>query len=91
MLAKGPVLKTEIEEAAEANSISEKTLRRAKGALGVIAAKDRSKPDGKWYWKLPPPAMGGSNLDGHGRGLDGQGGAVGHLEGESESIPMSRF
>jgi putative DNA primase/helicase len=54
MLAKGPVLKTEIEEAAEANSISEKTLRRAKGALGVIAEKDRSKPDGKWYCKLPP-------------------------------------
>ena len=33
MLAKGPALKTEIEEAAEANSISEKTLRRAKGTL----------------------------------------------------------
>jgi hypothetical protein len=54
MLAKGPVLKTEIEDAAEANSISEKTLRRAKVDLGVIAEKDRSKADGKWYWKLPP-------------------------------------
>jgi putative DNA primase/helicase len=54
MLVKGPVLKTEIEEAAEANSISEKTLRRAKVDLGVIAEKDRSKADGKWYWKLPP-------------------------------------
>ena len=54
MLAKGPVFKTEIEEAAEANSIFEKTLRRAKVALGVVAEKDRSKPDGKWYWKLLP-------------------------------------
>jgi Bifunctional DNA primase/polymerase, N-terminal/AAA domain len=53
MLAKGPVLKTEIEEAAEANSISEKTLRRAKEKLGVVAYKDRSKADGKWYWQLP--------------------------------------
>ena len=39
MLAKGPVLKTEIEEAAEANSISEKTLRRAKDDLGVLAKR----------------------------------------------------
>jgi putative DNA primase/helicase len=52
MLAKGPVLKTEIEEAAEANGISEKTLYRAKKDLGVEAVKDRTKSDGKWYWQL---------------------------------------
>jgi hypothetical protein len=23
------------------------------GLLGVVAEKDRTTPDGKWYWKLP--------------------------------------
>jgi putative DNA primase/helicase len=40
MLANGPVLKADIEEAAKANLISEATLRRAKEELGVIAEKD---------------------------------------------------
>jgi hypothetical protein len=53
MLAKGPVPKTEVEEAAEANGISERTLRRAKADLQVVADKDRTKQDGKWFWKLP--------------------------------------
>jgi hypothetical protein len=92
-LAKGPVLKAEIEEAAEANSISEKTLRRAKVDLGVIAEKDRSKADGKWYWKLPPGQITrrGDDLDSQGRALDGQGERVGHLEENGERVPMSRF
>jgi putative DNA primase/helicase len=55
ILAKGPVLKTEIEEAAEANGIAEKTLYRAKSDLKVIAVKDRTKHEGKWTWELPPP------------------------------------
>jgi hypothetical protein len=54
MLAKGPVLKTEIEEAAEANGISDRTLFRAKRDLKVRAEKDRTKADGKWTWQLPP-------------------------------------
>jgi hypothetical protein len=54
MLATGPVLKTEIEETAKANGISERTLFRAKRDLKVRADKDRTKPDGKWTWQLPP-------------------------------------
>lgn len=53
MLNNGPVLKTEIEEAAEANGISTKTLYRAKDMLKVEAKKDRTKPSGKWTWELP--------------------------------------
>jgi putative DNA primase/helicase len=51
MLINGPVPKTEIEEAAEANCISEATLRRAKEELGVTAEKDGLK--GGWKWGLP--------------------------------------
>jgi hypothetical protein len=51
-LAEGPKPKTEIEEAADANCISERTLRRAKTDLGVMAKKDG--PDGSWTWRLPP-------------------------------------
>jgi hypothetical protein len=54
MLAKGPVLKTDIEEAAEANGISERTLFRAKRDMKVKAGKDRTKAGGKWTWELPP-------------------------------------
>jgi hypothetical protein len=36
------------------NGISMSTMRRAKKDLGVIAEKDNTTPDGKWYWKLPP-------------------------------------
>lgn len=53
-LAKGPVLKTEIQEAAEANGVSERTLFRAKRDLKVVARKDRTRSDGKWTWELPP-------------------------------------
>jgi hypothetical protein len=51
MLAAGPVTTQEIEEAAEANKISGRTLRRAKDELGIIAKKDG--PDGSWRWHLP--------------------------------------
>jgi putative DNA primase/helicase len=52
ILANGPVLKTEIEEAAEANGIAGRTLFRAKKDLNIEVDKDRKK-DGKWYWRLP--------------------------------------
>lgn len=45
-------MKTEIEEAAEANGISEKTLYRAKRDLKVEAKKDRKTPEGPWSWQL---------------------------------------
>jgi hypothetical protein len=52
MLAGGPVLSTEIEEAAKANGIAERTLFRAKSDLRVVAIKDRSNPRGPWLWQL---------------------------------------
>jgi hypothetical protein len=54
LLANGPVAKRDIEEAAEANCISSRTLERAKAELGIIAKKDG--PNGSWTWRLPPAA-----------------------------------
>jgi putative DNA primase/helicase len=51
MLANGPIAKRDIEEAAEANCISDITLRRAKADLGIVARKAGMK-DG-WTWQLP--------------------------------------
>jgi DNA polymerase I-like protein with 3'-5' exonuclease and polymerase domains len=49
----GRAPKEDIEEAAAAEKISDRTLRRAKAALKVQAEKDRSAAEGKWYWVLP--------------------------------------
>jgi putative DNA primase/helicase len=51
ILANGPVVKAEIEEAAKANGVSERTLFRVKAELGVMAKKDG--PNGTWMWRLP--------------------------------------
>jgi hypothetical protein len=56
LLANGPVARAEIDDAASANGISRSTLFRAKDDLKVIAEKDRSKHDGRWYWRLPEGA-----------------------------------
>jgi putative DNA primase/helicase len=51
ILASDPVPKTEIEEAAKAEGISERTLYRAKRELkNIIAKKDAT--DGGWTWRL---------------------------------------
>jgi putative DNA primase/helicase len=52
-LADGPMPKTEIEEAADANGISNRTLYRAKDDLKLIVEKERGRPNGKWVWRLP--------------------------------------
>jgi len=54
ILANGPMVKAEIDEAAEANGISERTLFRAKDELGVMAKKDG--PNGAWTWRLAEEA-----------------------------------
>ena len=55
LLADGQeVLVDEIKDIAKGHDISSKTLQRAKDELKIIVFKDRSTPDGKWYWKLPP-------------------------------------
>jgi len=51
ILALGPLPKNEIKEAADANLISNATLRRAKDELGVIAKKTGVKEG--WTWQLP--------------------------------------
>jgi putative DNA primase/helicase len=52
ILSNGPVLRSEVEEAAEANGIAERTLFRAKADLKVVAIKSRTK-GGPWLWQLP--------------------------------------
>jgi putative DNA primase/helicase len=51
ILAAGPVSKLDIEEAADANCISTRTLKRAKSDLGVVAKKIGLKEG--WVWQLP--------------------------------------
>jgi len=54
-LTMGPVLKSEIDEEAEANSIAGRTLARAKSDLGIVAKREGGfGKDGKWFWELPP-------------------------------------
>jgi putative DNA primase/helicase len=52
MASGGRALRADI-EAAEAEKISETTLRRAKTALKIRAEKDRTVSEGKWFWILP--------------------------------------
>lgn len=48
-LKPGAASAIDITAAAEAVGIAEKTLRRAKAALGILSAKEK----GQWYWRLP--------------------------------------
>jgi putative DNA primase/helicase len=52
-LAAGPKLQSEVIDAAEANLISEKTLRRAKDDLKIVSEKERGALNGPWRWALP--------------------------------------
>jgi hypothetical protein len=51
ILASGPMLQSEIQDAAEGNGIAKRTLERAKRELGITAEKN-----GQWYWRLPDAA-----------------------------------
>jgi hypothetical protein len=52
MLEDAPAKKTDIEEAAEAKMISERTLRRARELLKIEVKKEH-KSGGAWFWRLP--------------------------------------
>jgi AAA domain-containing protein len=65
LLADGPVPKTEIEEAADAHGISNRTLYRAKDDLHLIVEKERGRPNGKWIWRLPDQAPTGRKPQKH--------------------------
>jgi hypothetical protein len=53
MLAAGPVRAAEVMSQARGQGFSERTLRRAKKKLGVVAF--RRAHMGPWEWKLPEP------------------------------------
>ena len=53
LLSDGPLPKTDIEEAADAHGISNRTLYRAKDDLRLIVEKERGRANGKWIWRLP--------------------------------------
>jgi AAA domain len=56
VLANGPVPSTEVIEEAKNAGIAEKTLRRAKKVLGVVASREGEagrRGAGRWLWKLP--------------------------------------
>jgi len=56
ILAEGPVLAKDAQEEARGPGIAERTLKRAKSSLGVIAER-KGEPGqqggGRWYWRLP--------------------------------------
>ncbi len=53
LLAEGPVEAEAVQAAAREAGIAEKTLQRAKDALGVISDRTGFGPDGRWTWVLP--------------------------------------
>jgi hypothetical protein len=53
VLAKGPVLAKEVEDAARECGIAIRTLKRAKGSIGVESYKEGFGKEAKWYWRLP--------------------------------------
>jgi putative DNA primase/helicase len=52
LLGEGPTDRKTIDEAADANGVSDATLKRAKTSLGIEVSKERSKT-GRWFWRLP--------------------------------------
>ncbi len=70
VLADGPVMANTVMEQARAAGIAERTLNRAKAALGVISEKQGSGRE--WWWRLPlkaasPAAQAsGGSLGNHG-------------------------
>jgi hypothetical protein len=90
-LADGPVPASDIIEDAEDAGISEKTLRRAKKLLGVVAYREGEagrRGAGRWLWKLPIADLATKNdKDGQTPVQDGhtdQQKNVGHLNPENE-------
>src|SRR5829696_4685746 len=69
VLANGPMPASDIIRNAEDASIAEKTLRRAKKLLGVMAYREGEagkRGAGRWLWKLPVAALvTGGDQDGH--------------------------
>jgi len=43
----------EIKNTAKSHGISWSTMERAKADLKINTVKDRTTPEGKWFWELP--------------------------------------
>lgn len=54
LLANGPVTSKQVQVAAKAAGVAEKTLRRAKSELNVVANMSGTAPQ-VWSWAMPPP------------------------------------
>ncbi|MBP7051188.1 MAG: AAA family ATPase [Phycisphaerae bacterium] len=52
-LAEGPLPSEEIRDQAQADGISETTLKRAKQRLGIRAFREVRADDAAWFWSLP--------------------------------------
>lgn len=92
-LEPGPVLTTEVFKQAKQAGIAEKTLRRAKGALGVEVRK--TSFGGKWQWEMPKVPLSGQgpswSEDPAGRqskGLNGNAFPQGAQDGHSQDGQM---
>ena len=57
ILAEGPKESALVERLAREQGISERTLNRARTALGVVAYKQGLGDEGRWLMKLPPPPV----------------------------------
>jgi putative DNA primase/helicase len=64
-LVNGPVPQADIKKRAQDADISWITLKRAKKALQVIAAKGKGSLTGSWTWELPQNARRGSSEGDH--------------------------
>jgi hypothetical protein len=53
LLADGPLATRELEQAAEAEGISRRTLQRARGRLKTVRQRDGFGPGGRWLVSLP--------------------------------------
>jgi len=53
LLRNGPVSSKQVMADAKANGIAQRTLWRAKSALGIVAERSKGQT-GAWFWMLPP-------------------------------------
>ena len=63
MLANGPMRQVDVTQAAAAQGIADRTLRRARVRLGVVATKHGFGAGSFWVWRLRQTARESASLD----------------------------